>query len=314
MSQADDLTRPWLVAVWPGMGSVALAAGSFLIDKLDLQPLLALHVDGHFDLQQVDIRGGLVVPPRRPRSQFYAWKNPAPEGRDLVVFMGEAQPQYHAYDYCSKVLQVARGFGVERVITFASLVTPRAPGGPGATFGIATQSELLREFREQVGDMPTLEEGRIAGLNGSFLAAALERGLEGACFLGEVPQIAAQLPYLRATHGVLTAFCAWAGVEIDLGELGNKAEELDQHLVEVARRLTLRMKVEQEGESKEPEATSFEPSGEQPTTLSAAALAEIESLFLEAQRDRAAAYRLKETLDSHEVFDDYEDRFLDLFQ
>ena len=40
----------------------------------------------------------------------------------------------------------------------------------------------------------------------------------------------------------------------------------------------------------------------------------IERLFREASQDRSKAYELKRELDRLEVFDDYEDRFLDLFK
>ena len=40
----------------------------------------------------------------------------------------------------------------------------------------------------------------------------------------------------------------------------------------------------------------------------------IEELFEQAVRDRSKAYELKGELDRLEVFGDYEDRFLDLFQ
>ena len=40
----------------------------------------------------------------------------------------------------------------------------------------------------------------------------------------------------------------------------------------------------------------------------------LEVLFAEAERDRSRAYRLKQELDRLKVFDQFEDRFLDLFK
>ena len=40
----------------------------------------------------------------------------------------------------------------------------------------------------------------------------------------------------------------------------------------------------------------------------------VEDLFTQARADRSRAYELKQELDRLDVFRDYEDRFLDLFQ
>jgi len=36
MPEKPQLTHPWLVAVWPGMGHVALNAGVYLLAKLSM--------------------------------------------------------------------------------------------------------------------------------------------------------------------------------------------------------------------------------------------------------------------------------------
>ena len=41
---------------------------------------------------------------------------------------------------------------------------------------------------------------------------------------------------------------------------------------------------------------------------------QIEELFDQARQDRSKAYELKRELDRHDVFEEYEDRFLDLFK
>ena len=37
MAQIISLNRPWLVAVWPGMGSVGVTAGYYLMAKLGMR-------------------------------------------------------------------------------------------------------------------------------------------------------------------------------------------------------------------------------------------------------------------------------------
>lgn len=54
--------------------------------------------------------------------------------------------------------------------------------------------------------MELVEDGHIGGLNGMLLGAAGEMGLRGACLLGEMPHIFAQLPFPKASLAVLKVF------------------------------------------------------------------------------------------------------------
>src|SRR6185312_7060516 len=75
-----------------------------------------------------------------------------------------------------------------------------------------------------------LEDGHIGGLNGVLLAAAAEAGLNGACLLGEMPHVFAQLPFPKASHAILEAFTTLSGIDVDLTELAEQAAsgELDE--------------------------------------------------------------------------------------
>src|SRR3954469_10727520 len=88
----ESKPRPWLIAAWPGMGNVAAIAAGYLVESLEMKPVAELSPRGHFDIQQVRVRGGVVRRPRLPRSVFYKWENPSAGGRDLYVLLGEAQP------------------------------------------------------------------------------------------------------------------------------------------------------------------------------------------------------------------------------
>ena len=53
---SHDLRDPDFVAVWPGMGSVALGAGSYLVEKLAAQPIFELDARDHFDIDKVEVK------------------------------------------------------------------------------------------------------------------------------------------------------------------------------------------------------------------------------------------------------------------
>lgn len=62
----------------------------------------------------------------------------------------------------------------------------------------------------------------------------------------------------------------------------------------------------------EEESYAVEPPEEE--TLSPADRQRIEQLFEQSAHDRSKAFELKQELDRHGVFKEYEDRFLDLFK
>ena len=64
-----------------------------------------------FDVDHVTVNQGLVQPFRYPKSQFFGWKNPE-DGRDLVLFIGEAQPPSGRYNFCRKLIDYAQQLGV----------------------------------------------------------------------------------------------------------------------------------------------------------------------------------------------------------
>jgi proteasome assembly chaperone (PAC2) family protein len=68
------LNRPWLVAVWPGMGHVALNAGYYLLSQLGMDVAAELDAGELFDIGHVEVKSGLIQPARRPRNRFFPEK------------------------------------------------------------------------------------------------------------------------------------------------------------------------------------------------------------------------------------------------
>lgn len=91
MAETDESSGPWMIAAWPGMGNVAIIAATYLIEQLGIQQHgeLASHV--HFNIGEIVVKNGLVVPARLPRGLFFRLPEKA-GARDLVVSLGEAQP------------------------------------------------------------------------------------------------------------------------------------------------------------------------------------------------------------------------------
>ena len=67
---------PWLVAVWPGMGNVAMSAGYYLLAKLGMRELAEFPAQELFDVEQVEVKQGLILPGALPRRRLYIWSEP----------------------------------------------------------------------------------------------------------------------------------------------------------------------------------------------------------------------------------------------
>lgn len=305
MDIQQELHHPWLIAVWPGMGNVAISAGYFLMAKLGMTQLAEFSPTDVFDIDHVQVDLGLIRIGQRPRTRFFVWRDPNQE-RDLVVLLGEAQAPTGRYLFAKKLLEYAVSFGIERVFTFAAMATQMHPEHESRVFAAATDGEALKDLEER--DLLLLEDGNISGLNGVLLGAAAEAGLSGTCLLGEMPHIFAQFPFPKASLAVLEVFKTIAGIEIDTGELEEQSRTMERHLGEILAHVERAM--EREG----PPEEEYRREPEEEPRLKPEDEARIEKLFEQSQEDRSKAYILKQELDRLGVFEDYEDRFLDLFK
>lgn len=308
MAKQLHLNHPWLVAVWPGMGNVALNAGIYLLAKLGMNVIGEYEAAELFDVDHVEVREGILQMGRRPRNRFFHWADPK-QAHDLIVFLGEAQPPLGKYAFCRQLVAYARDLGIERVFTFAAMATQMHPAQRARVFGAATDPASLEELKRL--ELEILKDGHIGGLNGVLLGAAAEAGLRGACLLGEMPHIFSQLPFPKASLAILEVFTTMTGIELDFTELAEQSRIMEQKLGE------LLAQVEQAYEQQFPppaEEEAYSPEPPEPERLKPADRQRIETLFEQAARDRAKAFELKQELDRLGVFKEYEDRFLDLFK
>lgn len=300
------LHHPWLVAVWPGMGNVALNAGIYLLSKLSMDVVAEYQAGDLFDVEAVEVKEGIIQPGRRPRNRFFVWKDPK-QRHDLVVFLGEAQPPIGKYPFCKRLIGYAQEIGIERVFTFAAMATQMHPTHRARVFGAATNQESLEELKRL--ELEVLQDGNIGGLNGVLLGAAVETGLPGACLLGEMPHLFSQLPFPKASLAILEVFTIMAGIDVDFAELTEQAKAMEDQLGELLSRVEQTFGPQTE---REEESYTVEPQEEE--KLSEENEQKIERLFELASNDRSKAFELKQELDRLGVFKDYEDRFLDLFR
>lgn len=310
MSTKDDKSRPLLVAVWPGMGQVALTAGYYLMSRLHMHETKPLPAQDLFDVDQVDVEDGLVQTARLPKARIFLWKDPE-KHQDVIVLIGEAQPPAGKLTFCERLLDYAERLGVREVYTFAAMVTDVALRSPARVFGIATRPEGRERIR--ASGVGILSTGHLTGLNGILLGVAAQRGFQGIGLLGEMPAVVAQVPFAKASAAVLEVFARLTGIRLDLRELEDYGRAIEQQLADALERLqqAVRHPTDAPAEESPPSPPAEEPA---PPGLTEEDRWHVETLFAQAARERSKTFELKRELDRMGIFELYEDRFLDLFR
>lgn len=212
------------------------------------------------------------------------------------------------YAFAKKVLHFAREFDVEEVVTFAATPSDMHYKDSPRVFAVPNHKDLLQIMMEY--HVHFLKEGTIAGMNGLLVSVAAEMGLKGMTLLGEIPFFTAQIEFPNAAIEIVKVINKMLNVKTDLVDLEIYASKKEKEIAPLAALLT---------KEDEPRQTSEEhdkivPESEIKVPDSVRMI--IEKMFRQAEYDDTykSKMRLKEELDKWGVFDEYLDRFLDLFK
>src|SRR5687767_7971870 len=129
----------WLVAAWPGLGHVATTAAIYLLSKLRMQQVAEVKARDLFELESVEVNVGLLRAAQLPRSRLFLSRNTG--GREIVVFLGEAQPPTGKLALCQRLIMEGRSLGVTKVFTFSAMATDMDPMSRSRTFGVASDAD-----------------------------------------------------------------------------------------------------------------------------------------------------------------------------
>ncbi len=304
------LKNPVLIAAWPGMGDVALKAALYLKEKFKAQEFAVLTASDYYYPSGIFVEVGQIVLPPLPEGRFYVMKGAA-AGNDAVLFISSAQPLIEkSFAYALEIIDFAVSLDIKTLYTFAAMPMPIEHTQIPQVRAVATQKKILDELAvRRIKVMPT---GQISGLNGLILGAAKARGLNGVCLLGEIPLYTVQIENPLASMAVLERLSDILGMKVDLSELQRHAARMNQeieHLIEY-----LKNPPQAETPIDQEEIEDIKKRLADASRLPESARRLIDRLFVAARRDLSRATELKKELDKWNVYDKYEDRFLDLFK
>ena len=313
VSKKIEAKNPILIAVWPGMGHVAIKAAGYLKDKLQAQLFAKLEPENFFYQTDITINNSVIQLNDLPHGKFYHWENKFGKN-DLIIFISESQPPTEkSLPYAEAILDFAFTLKIKMVFTFAAMLTSIDHAQIPKCWLAVTHQKLMSEF--QGVDVRPMESSQISGLNGLFLGVAKKKKLQGACLLGEIPFYAGQIENPRSSMVVLNALTKFLDIRLDLNELSLAGKIMEEEIGKLIEHI------------KDP---STQEEHERPITtediekirnvlathsqIPDSAKRQIEDLFSQAKEDISCAVKLKQKLDEWNAYKDYEDRFLGLFK
>ncbi|MCK5147203.1 PAC2 family protein [bacterium] len=308
LNQLPKLNNPVLIAAWPGMGKVAFTAVAYYKKQLHAQVLGDIKGPEFFAPTGSVVRKQVVRAPEPAENRLYVYQS-KDSGRDVVFFLGSVQPVPHMeYIFAHRIIDVAEKLGVSRIYTTAAAPSDMQLKDTPRVFAVPNNSDILKELLNH--EVYFMGDGSIAGMNGLLVSVARERDMDGICLLGEIPFFTVQIEYPKASLQIIQVLSKMLGHSIDFVDLEMYAEEKQKDIEPLAHLLS---RERAEPDTHDMGSSMISPHEEK---VPKSVKARIEKLFRQAESDRAykSKMRLKEELDNWGVFQDYEDRFLDLFK
>lgn len=291
---------PAVLAAWPGMGNVGLITVNYLRKKLNAQLFAEIDMSPFFIPDSIVVKTGIAQFPDIPTSIFYYANNP-----DLIIFESDAQVGGRDGMAVIKMfLDVITRFNVTRIFTFAAFAQPMSYRNESQVLVSGNGESFLNGLGNH-GVIP-MPDGYIAGLNGLLLGVAAARKIDAGCLLGTIPSYAMNFAYPKASLELLRTISRILNFSIDTAELGEGVGEMDQQLALIEERIREFFPSVNKENDEEIAAVEEEK-------VPHVVMEKIEHLFLEAKKDRTKATELKRELDRWNIYELYENRFLDLF-
>ncbi|MDP6039735.1 MAG: PAC2 family protein [Candidatus Latescibacteria bacterium] len=305
----DSFQAQVMVASWPGMGNVGIGAVDYIRRKLQAVAFAEVDMRSYFTAEAVMVEDGIATFPPSPTHIFYAV-----EKHNLILFQSEAQiGGTPGDDLMHQILDVGQRFGIQSIFTAASYNMPISHKDGTQVLGVANNAA----FRDSLvpSGIEILKEGYVSGLNGLLLGFASHRDMDAACLLGTMPHYAQAIPNPKVSREIVLTLGRILNFEVDMNEIDDAAEKMEDTMEEIEEQI-----------QKAFSHMEDIPEGDLPLgkieedKVPQYAMERIEKLFQEILRSvsqgqfQQKANELKKELDQWNLYQFYEDRFLDLFK
>jgi proteasome assembly chaperone (PAC2) family protein len=232
VSFRPELNDPVLVAAfrgWNDGGQGASLAAGYLAKAWDAQRFAEIDAEDFYDFQatrpMVSLEDGTTRKLEWPDNGFFHAAIPG-TGRDAIILIG-TEPNLRWRTFAGLVLGLAQDLGVERVVTFGSLLADVPQTRPSPVTAAATDEKLV----EELGLEPSRYEGP-TGIVGILLDAARNAGIPSLSLWAAVPHYVSLAPSPRAALALVDRFGELMDMEVDTDDLESAADEYAEQVSE----------------------------------------------------------------------------------
>jgi proteasome assembly chaperone (PAC2) family protein len=232
VSFRPELRRPVLVAAfrgWNDGGQGASLAAGYLAKEWGGARFAEIDSENFYDFQatrpQVSLEDGMTRKLDWPDNGFFHAPIPG-AGRDAVILLG-TEPNLRWKTFSQLVLGLAQDLGIERVVTFGSLLADVPHTRPAPVTAAATDESLM----EELGLEPSRYEGP-TGIVGVLLDACRGAGITSLSLWAAVPHYVSLAPSPRAALALVRRFGELMQIEVRVDDLEQAADEYSEQVSE----------------------------------------------------------------------------------
>jgi uncharacterized protein len=221
--EVTGLKNPVLIEGLPGIGLVGKLAAEHMIKELKAEKIAELY-SPHFPHQVLMMKKGIL---RMLKNKFYLWRNPDPNGSDVIIIIGDVQAitSEAQFEVCGAILDYFNKLGGHTIYTLGGYGTGKVAEKP-KVFGSATHMKMLKEY-EKHGIVFGEATGSIIGAAGLLLGLGKLRGMNGVCIMGETH---GGYVDAKSAQSVLEVLSKVLNIKMDLAKLSHRAKESERFM------------------------------------------------------------------------------------
>jgi proteasome assembly chaperone (PAC2) family protein len=227
-----ELRRPVLVAAfrgWNDGGQGATLGAGYLAKQWEAERFAEIDPEEFYDFQatrpQVSLEDGMTRRLDWPENSFFHAEIPGTD-RDAVILLG-TEPNLRWKSFAALVLGLSQELGVERTVTFGSLLADVPHTRPAPVTAAATDQSLMEELSLE----PSRYEGP-TGIVGVLLDACRTAGISSLSLWAAVPHYVSLAPSPRAALALVRRFGELLAIDVDVTELEQAADEYSEQVTE----------------------------------------------------------------------------------
>src|SRR3954471_8046472 len=232
VSFRPELRDPVLVAAfrgWNDGGQGASLAAGYLAKAWGAERFAEIDAEDFYDFQatrpMVTLDDGETRKLEWPDNGFFHARVPG-SNRDAVILIG-TEPNLRWRTFSDLVLGLSQELGVDRIVTFGSLLADVPHTRPAPVTAAATDPKLV----EELGLEPSRYEGP-TGIVGVLLDAARKASIPSLSLWAAVPHYVSLAPSPRAALSLVNRFGELMGMDVDTDDLESAADEYSEQVSE----------------------------------------------------------------------------------